>query len=66
MIDKDGEATSAQIKAIKSGLKKLREKNSNYETYVTKSVGKLKSGLSKTEAEALLIEIGYKLEEEFL
>lgn len=66
LIDKDGEATSAQIKAIKSGLKKLREKNSNYETYVTKSVGKLKSGLTKAEAEALLIEIGYKLEEEFL
>lgn len=64
LIDKDGEATETQIKAIKNGLKKLRTKDSEkYESYVTETVKRLKTGLKKTEAEDLLIEIGKKVEE---
>ena len=63
LIDKGGDATETQIKAIKNGLKKLRAKNDSYEEYVTQSVKKIKAGLTKTEAEDLLIEIGRKIEE---
>ena len=63
LIDQGGDATDTQIKAIKNGLKKLRGKDDSYEDYVTASVKKIKSGLTKTEAEDLLIEIGEKLEE---
>lgn len=63
LIDKDGEATDTQIKAIKNGLKKLRAKNDSYEDYVTACVKKLKAGLNKTDAENLLIEIGNKITE---
>lgn len=63
LINKDGEATDTQIKAIKNGLKKLRAKNDSYEGYVTQSVKKIKAGLTKKEAEDLLIEIGKKIEE---
>lgn len=65
LIDKGGEATPAQIKGIKNGLKKLRAKDgdTDYEPYVSEVVGKIKAGLTKTEAEDLLIEIGKKVEE---
>lgn len=64
LINEGGDATSTQIKAIKNGLKKLREKDAEkYETYVTNSVKKIKGGLKKTAAEELLIEIGKKVEE---
>lgn len=64
LINEGGDATATQIKAIKNGLKKLREKDSDkYESYVTESVKKIKAGLKKTEAEELLIEIGEKVEE---
>ena len=64
LIDKGGEATDTQIKAIKNGLKKLRTKDAEkYEAYVTEVVKKIKAGLKKTEAEDLLIEIGNKVEE---
>lgn len=64
LIDKGGEATETQIKAIKNGLKKLRAKDGDkYEDYVTASVKKIKAGLTKKEAEDLLIEIGGKVEE---
>lgn len=64
LIDQDGEATDTQIKAIKSGLKKLRAKDSDkYEDYVAASVKRIKAGLKKKEAENLLIEIGDKIEE---
>lgn len=64
LIDKDGEATDTQIKAIKNGLKKLRTKDAEkYEAYVTEVVKKIKAGLKKNEAEDLLIEIGEKVEE---
>lgn len=63
LIDQGGEATATQIKAIKNGLKKLRDKDESYEKYVGDSVKKIKAGLTKTEAEDLLIEIGVKVEE---
>lgn len=64
LIDKGGEATDTQIKAIKTGLKKLRSKNAEkYEKYVTEAVKRIKAGLKKNEAEDLLIEIGEKVEE---
>ena len=63
LINEGGEATDTQIKAIKNGLKKLRDKNDSYEGYVTACVKKIKAGLTKTEAEDLLIEIGGKVEE---
>lgn len=64
LIDQGGEATDTQIKAIKNGLKKLRNKDADkYEPYVTATVKRLKAGIKKTEAEDLLIEIGGKVEE---
>ena len=63
LIDKGGDATDTQIKAIKNGLKKLRAKDDAYEDYVTKTVKRIKSGLTKTDAENLLIEIGNKVAE---
>ena len=64
LINEDGEATDTQVKAIKNGLKKLREKDlDKYETYIRACMKKIKAGLKKTEAEDLLIEIGEKVEE---
>jgi hypothetical protein len=64
LINQDGEATDTQIKAIKNGLKKLRDKEGgDYESYIGASVKRLKAGITKTEAEDLLIEIGNKVAE---
>lgn len=63
LIDKDGNATDTQIKSIKRGLKKLREKNDSYEPYIAETLKKIKKGMTKTEAEDQLIEIGKKIEE---
>ena len=63
LIDKDGAATDTQIKSIKNGLKKLRAKDESFEDYVTATVVKLKAGITKAEAENLLIEIGEKIAE---
>ena len=64
LINEGGDATATQIKAIKNGLKKLREKDADkYESYVTEGVKKIKAGLKKLEAEELLIDIGKKVEE---
>ena len=63
LIDQDGKATDTQIKSIKKGLKKLREKNDSYEPYIKDTLKKIKSGMTKTEAEDQLIEIGKKIEE---
>lgn len=63
LINQDGEATNTQIKAIKNGLKKLRAKDGDYEAYITSCVKRLKAGVTKTEAEDLLIEIGEKVAE---
>ena len=61
LIDADGNATEVQIKSIKNGLKKLREKSDDHEEYIKDCVKKVKKDLSKKEAEALLIEIGEKV-----
>ena len=64
LIDEGGDATEVQIKSIKNGLKKLRSKDADeYEDYVTATVKKIKKGLTKPEAEEILIEIGKKIEE---
>ena len=63
LINKDGEATDTQIKGLKNGLKKLRAKNDSYEDYVTACIKKIKAGLTKNEADDLLIEIGNKISE---
>lgn len=64
LINEDGEATATQIKAIKNGLKKLREKDvDKYEDYVKTCVKKIKGNIKKVEAEEMLIEIGEKVEE---
>ena len=63
LINEGGEATPTQIKAIKNGLKKLREKDEKYEPYIKEIVTKLKAGIAKAEAEDVLIEIGEKVEE---
>ncbi|TFI11973.1 hypothetical protein E4P35_12450, partial [Thiopseudomonas sp. 4R-3cl] len=57
IINKDGEATETQIKSIKNGLKRLREKDTSYEAYIKESVLAIKAGMSKTEAEELLLEV---------
>lgn len=64
LIHEGGDATDTQIKAIKNGLKKLRAKDADtYEAYVTAIVKRIKTGLKKSEAEEILIEIGEKIEE---
>ena len=63
LIDEGGEATDTQVKSIKNGLKKLREKNDSYEPYIKEIVTKIKGGLKKSEAEDILIEIGNKIAE---
>lgn len=63
LIDEGGDATPTQIKALKNGLKKLRDKDEKYESYIGEIVKKIKAGMSKTDAEDVLIEIGKKIEE---
>lgn len=63
LINEGGDATDTQIKAIKSGLKKLRDKDEKYEPYIKETIKKIKAGMTKTEAEDRLIEIGDKIEE---
>lgn len=63
LINQGGDATDTQIKAIKNGLKKLRDKDEKYEDYIRACMKKIKAGLTKTEGEDLLIEIGKKVEE---
>ena len=59
--DKEVECTKTQITAIKNGLKKLRETEGDYESYITETVGKIKAGMTKKAADTLLIEIGEKI-----
>ena len=63
LIDKDGKATDVQIKSIKNGLSKLREKDDKYEDYIRSCIKSIKAGITKTDAENMLIEIGEKIEE---
>lgn len=62
LINKTGAATDTQIKAVKSGLKKLRETgDDSYEEYITSTIKSIKKGLTKEQADNLLIEIGDKV-----
>lgn len=63
LLDADGPATDLQVKSIKNGLKKLREKGDKYEGYVTEAVRSLRAGVDKKVAEQMLKDIGAKLEE---
>lgn len=65
LINNDGKMTETQVKSIKAGLKILQDKDENrYANYIVECVAKTRSGLTKSEAEALLIEIGDKANEE--
>ena len=61
ITDADGQATDEEKKAVKRGLKKLRESGDDHEPYIADVLKKLKKGVTKTECENLLIEIGDKL-----
>lgn len=61
VLDSDGKASETQIKSMKSGLKKLRDKDEKFNDYVVETVKAIKAGMSKKEAEAKLIEIGDKV-----
>lgn len=62
LIDENGKATEVQIKSIKNGLKKLRNKEGeDHEPFIAGAVKSIKAGLTKKEAEGLLIVIGEKL-----
>ena len=63
LINENGEATPTQIKAIKNGLRKLREKDEKYEPFIKNCIVALKTGINKSDAENLLIMIGEKIEE---
>lgn len=76
LTDQDGEFTKTQKTAITNGLKKLRAKymdkdnkvfdddlEKKYSKYISATVKKVKQGLTKSEADALLIEIGEKVAE---
>lgn len=64
LINEEGKATEIQIKSIKNGLKKLRSKtDKDYEHYIKDCIVKIKEGMSKQDAEDMLIEIGNKIEE---
>lgn len=62
LVDENGQATDIQIKSIKNGLKKLRAASDDNEPYIKEVVLKIKDGISKSDAEDMLIEIGKKVE----
>ena len=77
LINQDGEATKTQRTAISNGLKKLRarymddnkvvfsaELEARYDAYIRETAKRVKAGVTKTEAEDILIEIGKKIAEE--
>lgn len=77
LIGQGEEFTKTQKTAITNGLKKLRSRYMNedkvvtdealeakYDPFVKATVKRVKAGLTKTEAEDLLIEIGKKITEE--
>lgn len=61
VIDKDGEASDTQIKSIKNGLKKLRDKDAGHEDFIKKVALKIREGIDKTQAEKLLLSIAEKV-----
>ena len=65
LINENGKMTQTQLKSIKAGLQQLKDKNEDkYATYIVEIIAKTRAGLTKSEAENLLIEIGNKLNEE--
>lgn len=77
LINQDGEATKTQRTAISNGLKKLRarymdenkvvfseELEAKYDNYIRVTARTVKAGVTKTEAEDILIDIGKKIAEE--
>lgn len=77
LINQDGEATKTQRTAISNGLKKLRarymdenkvvfseELEAKYDNYIRFTARTVKAGVTKTEAEDILIDIGKKIAEE--
>ncbi|NSG75582.1 hypothetical protein G4926_03515 [Anaerostipes hadrus] len=77
LINQDGEATKTQRTAISNGLKKLRarymdenkvvfseELEAKYDDYIRVTARTVKAGVTKTEAEDILIDIGKKIAEE--
>jgi hypothetical protein len=64
LIDENGKMTQTQVKSIKTGLEQLRAKGDKHESYITECVARVRAGLTKAEAENLLIEIGDKLNED--
>lgn len=65
LVNTNGKMTETQVKSIKAGLKLLQDKDENkYANYIVECIAKTRAGLTKSEAEALLIEIGDKANEE--
>ena len=77
LINQDGEATKTQRTAISNGLKRLRarymddnkvvfneELEAKYDGYIRDTAKRVKAGVTKTQAEDILIEIGKKIAEE--
>lgn len=77
LINQGGEATKTQRTAISNGLKKLRarymdsnkvvfsaELEAKYDSYIREIVKRVKAGVTKAEAEDILIDIGNKIAEE--
>lgn len=68
LTDADGNADDQQIKAIKRGLKALRDKDPSQEVYIAECMSKLPTTknpgrtISKKDAEDMQIEIGNRLE----
>ena len=76
LINKGGEITKTQKTALSNALKKLRarymdddkkvfneELEAKYDSYIQECSKKIKAGITKAEAEDLLIEIGQKVAE---
>ena len=76
LINQDGEITKTQKTAISNGLKKLRARymdsnkvvtdealEAKYDPFIKDCVKKVKSGLTKAQADELLITIGEKIAE---
>lgn len=59
----EAQATDTEVKAIKKGLAKLRDKDEKYEDFIRSTLKLIKVGLTKKEAEDLLIDIGDKIAE---
>lgn len=65
LINDNGNMTAIQTKSIKAGLKQLRDKDeARYTDYIIACLEKTKEGMTKAQAEELLIEIGEKVNED--